>query len=308
MKSMNLPLDPTRNGASPQELIQSLPSQAARQRVFQAAGISIDVDDRNFEATLDELSDIELRQAASQLRFAGVRTVYYYRVEELRQVSPDEGTGRTDNADSPGAYGPEVRTALRDHDRIYVVCDVPETGTQAQLSFSEENRETTVATFKPRSELLAVRAPDEETADATSRAVVSYLDLTDWSRVSFLDGGIRGRFEDACVDGYSNLRLKNTNPHDHSKEIEVRSKESEAGEITDVREDAVVETLLRQKELELNAATGLISMTTGIYSSDVETSFDPRVTIGFPEGRVTFEQFVPEEILIKFDDIVRQFL
>lgn len=305
---MDLPIAPTQNDASPQELIQSLPSQAARQRVFQAAGISIDVEDRNFAETLDELSDIELRQAASQLRFAGVRTVYYYRVEELRQISPDEATGRAGNADSPGAYGPEVRTALRDHDRIYVVCDVPETGTQAQLSFSEENRETTVATFKPRSELLAVRAPDEETADATTRAVVSYLDLTDWSRISFLDGGIRGRFEDACVGGYSKLRLKNTNPHDHSTEIEVRSKESEAGDITDVREDAVVETLLKQKDLELNAATGLIAMSTKIYSSDMGTSFDPRVTIGFPEGRVKFEQFVPEEILIKLDDIVRQSL
>jgi hypothetical protein len=40
----------------------------------------------------------------------------------------------------------------------------------------------------------------------------------------------------------------------------------------------------------------------------METPFDPRVTIGLPGGRVTFEQFVPEEILIKFDDIVRQFL
>jgi hypothetical protein len=305
---VDLPIDPIQYDASPQELIQGLPSQAACQRVFQAAGISIDVEDRNFAETLDELSDIKLRQAASQLRFAGVRTVYYYRVEELRQVSPDEATGRAGNADSSGAYGPEVRTALRDNDRIYVVCDVPETGTQAQLSLSEENRETTVATFKPRSELLAVRAPDEETADATSVAVVDYLDLTDWSRVSFLDSGIRGRFEDTCVDGYSNLRLKNTNPHDHSKEIEVRSKESEVGELTDVREDAVVETLLKQNHLELNAATGLISMTSGIYSSDVETSFDPRVTIGFPEGRVTFEQFVPEEILIKLDDIVRQSL
>ena len=93
-----------------------------------------------------------------------------------------------------------------------------------------------------------------------------------------------------------------------SAQIAFRSKESEAGELTDVREDAVVETLLRKKHLELNAATGLISLTTGINSSDMETPFDPRVTIGLPGGRVTFEQFVPEEILIKFDDIVRQFL
>lgn len=305
---MDLPIDPIQNDASPQELIQGLPSKAARQRVFQAAGISIDVEDRDFAETLDELSDIELRQATSQLRFAGVRTVYYYRVEELRQISPDEATGRAGDADSPGAYGPKVRTALRDHDRIYVVCDVPETGTQAQLSFSEENRETTVATFKPRSELLAVRAPDEETADATSRAVVSYLDLMDWSRISFLDGGIRGRFEDACVDGYSNLRLKNTNTQDHSKEIEIRSKEPETGDLADVRKDTVVDDLLQRNDMELNVATGLISVSTEIQSIDDERFLHPRVTVGFPEGRITFKQFVPEQILIELDDVVRQSL
>jgi len=276
--------------------------------MFQAAGISMDVDDRSFEETLDELSQVELRRAASQLRFAGARTIYYYRVEGLRQISPDGATGRAGNADSPGAYGPEVRTALRDHDRIYVICDVPETGTQAQLSFSQENRETTVATFKPRSELLAVRAPDKDTADATSRAVVSYLDLTDWSRISFLDGGIRGRFEDACVDGYSNLRFNNTNPRDHSKEIEVRSKEPESGDLTDVRKDTVVEDLLQRNDVELNVATGLISVSTEIQSIDDDRPLHPRVTVGFPEGRITFEQFVPEQILIQLDDIVRESL
>jgi len=305
---VNLPINPTQNDASPQALIQSLPSQAARRRVFQAAGISMDVDDRNFEETLDELSQIELRRVASQLRFAGVRTVYYYRVEGLRQISPDRVTGRNADADSPSAYGPEVRTALRDHDRIYVVCDVPETGTQAQLSFSQENRETTVATFKPRSELLAVRAPDKDTADATSRAVVSYLDLTDWSRISFLDGGIRGRFEDACVDGYSNLRLKSTNPHDHSKEIEIRSKEPEPGNLADVRKDTVVEDLLQRNDMELNVATGLISVSTELQSIDDDRSLHPRVTVGFPKGRITFEQFVPEQILIELDDVIRESL
>jgi hypothetical protein len=34
----------------------------------------------------------------------------------------------------------------------------------------------------------------------------------------------------------------------------------------------------------------------------------PRVTIGFPDGWVAFEQFVPEQILIRFDDLVRDSL
>jgi hypothetical protein len=30
------------------------------------------------------------------------------------------------------------------------------------------------------------------------------------------------------------------------------------------------------------------------------------VTIIFPDGRARFEQFVPEQILIKFDDVIRE--
>lgn len=120
---------------------EDLPTRIARQRILQAADISVDVDDQSFTELLDELSQIELRRTASQLRFAGERTVHYYRIDGLRQVSPDGATGRAGDSTSSGAFGPEVKTAIRDRDRIYIVCDVPETGTQAQLSFSKKNRE-----------------------------------------------------------------------------------------------------------------------------------------------------------------------
>jgi len=305
---MNLPIDPSEDHATPQELIQALPSKAARRRVLQAADISIDVDDRSFADTLDELSQIELRRAASQLRFAGDRTVYYYQVDGLRQVSPDGATGQVGDVGSQGAYGPEVQTAIRDHDRIYIVCNVPDTGSQTQLTISKENRPTTVATFKPRTQLLAVRASDDGTADATLQAVLSYLGLDDATRISFLDTGFRGRFEDACVDGYSTLRLRNTNPRDSSREIEVRSKDTEAGNVADVRTDAIVEDLLLRGDTELNAATGLVTVPTDVRSMEHGEPLHPRVTIGFPDGWVAFEQFVPEQILIEFDDLVRDSL
>ncbi|WP_435182206.1 hypothetical protein [Halorussus sp. AFM4] len=305
---MDLPIDPTKNDASPQELIRNLPSQAARRRVLQAADISIDVEDSNFVEILDELSRIELRRAASQLRFAGARTVYYYHVDGLRHVSPDGATGRVDDVGSPGAYGPEVQTAVRDHDRIYVVCNVPDTGSQTQLTISKENRPTTVATFKPRTQLLAVRASDDGTADVTVQAVLSYLELDDATRISFHDTGFRGRFEDTCVDGYSTLRLRNTNPRDNSREIEIRSKESETDTVADVRTDAIVEDLLRRGDTELETATGLVTVPTDVRSIEHGEPLHPRVTIGFPDGWVTFEQFVPEQILIEFDDLVRDSL
>lgn len=93
--------------------------------------------------------------------------------------------------------GPRSRQAW-DHDRIYVVCNVPNTGLQTQLTLSKDNRPTTVTTFKRRTKLLAIRALEDDTADATVPAVLSYLNLDDITRVSFLDGGFRGRFKDAC--------------------------------------------------------------------------------------------------------------
>lgn len=303
---MNLPIEPTRNDASPQNLVQSLPSQIARHRVLQAADISIDVTDRSFAEALDELSQIELREAASQLRFAGARTIYYYRVDDLRQVSPDDAINQSGDDGSPGAYGSEIRETLRDHDRLYVVCNVPETGSQTQLTLSEEHFQTTVATFKPRTQLLAIRAPDEGTADATVQTVVSHFGLDEASRISFLENGFRGRFEDGCVEGYSTLQLRHTTASANTKEIEVRSKEPEDKEIADVRSDSIVEDLLRRSDTELGAARGLVSIPTEIRSAEHDEQFHPRVTIRFPVGSVTFEQFVPEQILVEFDNIVRQ--
>jgi len=302
---MELPIDPTQTDASPQDLIRDLPSQAARHRILQAVDISINVDDRSFLDLLDELSQIKLRRAASQLRFAGARTVYYYRVDGLSQISPDGATGRVGDVGSPGAYGPEVQTALRDHDRIYIVCNVPDTGSQTQLTISKENRPTTVATFKSETQLLAVRAPDEGTADATVQAVLNYLELDNATRISFLNTGFRKRFENTCVKGYSTLRLTNTNSRDNSREIEIRSKESERGHIADVRTDTIVEDLLQREDMEINEATGLVDISSNICSMEHDEPLHPRVTIGFADGRVTFDQFVPEKVLIELDDIVR---
>jgi len=305
---VDLPIDPTRNDASPTDLVRNLPSQAARRRVLQAADLSIDVDDRSFPETLNELSQIELRRVASQLRFAGTRTVHYYHVNGLQQVSPDGATGRAGDVSSAGAYGPEIQTAVRDHNRVYIVCDVPDTGSQTQLTMSDEDRTTTVATFKPRTPVLTVRAPDSETADATMRVVLDFLGLDDVSQISFLDGGFRGRFEDDCVVGYSSLRLLTTGNRVASTEIEIRPERSGHSRHTDVRTDTVVNDLLQQNDTELAEATGLVAISGDVRPPSSGEHFRPRVKIGFPDGRIRFEQFVPEWTLLKLDDIVRDSL
>ena len=87
-----------------------------------------------------------------------------------------------------------------------------------------------------------------------------------------------------------------------------RSKDPVAGNVADVRTDAIVEDLLRRGDTELNAATGLVTVPTDVRSMEHGEPLHPRVTIGFPDGWVTFEQFVPEQILIEFDDLVRDSL
>jgi len=289
----------------PQDLIRDFPSQAALHRILQAVDISINVDDRSFLDLLDELSQIKLGRAASQLRFAGARTVYYYRIDGLCQISPDGATGRVGDVGSPGAYEPEAQTALRNYDRIYIVCNVPDTGSQTQLTISKENRPTTIATSKPKTQLLAVRAPDEGTADTTAQAVLNYLELDNAARISFLNTGFRDGFENTCVKGYSTLRLTNTNSRDSSKETEVRSKESERGRIGDIDTDTIVEDLLQHEDIEINEATGLVDISSNICSMEHDEPLHPRVTIGFIDGWVTFDQFVPEKVLIQCDNTVR---
>ncbi|WP_199234025.1 hypothetical protein [Halorubrum sp. CGM5_25_10-8B] len=223
-------------------------------------------------------------------------------------MSPDDATGRARDVSSSGAYGPEIQTAVRDHDRVYVVCDVPDTGSQTQLTISDEDRTTTVATFEPRTPSLAVRTPDTETADATMRAVVDFLGLDNASRISFLDGGFRGRFEDTCVVGYSSVRLLTTGNRGSASEIGIRPEESGNGTHTDVRTDAVVSDLLQRNDTELDEATGLVAIFGGVQPPSTGEQFRPRVTIGFPDGRVRFEQFVPEQVLLELDEIVRDSL
>jgi len=305
---VDLPIDPTQNDASPTDLVRDLPSQAARRRVLQAADLSIDVDSRGFEETLDELSRIELHRVASQLRFAGGRTIHYYHADGLRQVTPDGATGRAGDVSSSGAYGPEIQTAVRDHNRIYIVCDVPDTGTQTQLTLSDADRSTTVATFEPHTPIIAVRAPDDDTASATMRAVVDYLDLDDASRVSFLDGGFRGRFENACVVGYSSVQLRTLSERHDASRIDIRPAESRQNSFTDVRGDDVVRDLLERDNTRLDEAEGLVTVSDEIRPAEPDGRFVPRVTIGFPDGRVRFEQFVPEQVLLTLDDVVRDSL
>lgn len=108
---------------------------------------------------------------------------------------------------------------------MYVVCSVPESGAQAELSVSEDVRVTTVVTFDPGTDLLAIRADDADLATGTVHALRDHPDLSEWTTVSFLDDEFQGRFEDAAVAAYEQLSPRVTSVSASTERIDVTGAE-----------------------------------------------------------------------------------
>ena len=294
---MPSPIVPPADDVTPSELLLELPSRAALRRALAAAEIADELDDNDDpEQFLDELSQVELRQAAAQARYAAPQTVHYFRFPGLPTASPSEFD---DLADS-GGFGGQVRAVEEMHDRVYVVCSVPEDGTQAQLSVSEDARVTTVATFDPGTDLLAVRADDSDLAAGTVQALRDHPDLSEWTAVSFRDDGFRGRFEDAAVAAYEQLSLSVTSVGVGTERIDVTGEEWGDSGRADVRGDDVVSDLLSRSDTERSTAQVRLDFrTTDTFPSN------PSVRIDFDESSVEFRQWVPERTLIQLDRVIQ---
>jgi len=294
---MPSPVIPPADDVTPSELLLELPSRAALRRALAAADIADEPgDDDDPERFLDELSQVDLRQAAAQVRYAAPQTVHYFRLSGLTSVSPSELADLTDS----GGFGGQVRAVEELHDRVYVVCSVPEDGTQAQLSVSEDARVTTVATFNPGTNLLAVRADDSDLAAGTVQALRDHPDLSEWTSVSFRDDGFRGRFEDAAVAAYEQLSLSVTSVEAGTERIDVTGEERCDSGRADVRGDEVVDDLLSRSDTERRTAQVRLSLRTADTIPP-----NPTVRIDFDESSVEFRQWVPERTLIQLDCVIQ---
>jgi hypothetical protein len=294
---MSFPVAPPADDATPSELLLELPSRAALRRALAAADIADELaDDDDPEQFLDELPQVELRQAAAQARYAAPQTVHYFRLPDLPSASPSELDKLTDS----GGFGGQVRAVEELHDRVYVICSVPEDGAQAQLSVSEDARVTTLATFDPGTDLLAVRADDGDLAAGTVQALRDHPDLSEWTSVSFRDDGFRGRFEDAAVAAYEQLSIAVTSVEAGTERIDVTGEEQSDSGRADVREDDVVDDLLSRGDTERSNAQVRI----GLRASDTIPT-EPSVRIDFVESAIEFRQWVPERTLIQLDRVIR---
>jgi len=267
--------------------------------VLAAAGITQELgDDTDAEHFLDELSQVELRHADAQARYAAPQTMHYFQLPGLPNISVSELETLTES----DGFGEQVRAVEELHDRVYVVCSVPEGGTQAQLSVSDEGRITTVATFDPHSQVLAVRASDADVAGGTAQAVREHPELSEWNRVSFRDDGFRGRFEDAAVTAYEQLSLAVTGVGAETDYIDITGEERGDSGRADVRMDDVVNDLLSRGDMERSEAQARLDLGPDTIPAN------PGVRIDFDESAVTFSQWVPEQSLIHLDELVRNAL
>jgi len=168
--AVTLPVGPTIEDPSSRALLLDLPTDAAFDRALAAADVNraLDTADTGTDRqhVVDELSVVDRRCVAAQVRFAAPQVIHYYRlpnrpdldVADLEDLAGDR---------SCGGFGAQVRAVAEAHDRTYLVCSVPVGGTQAQLSVSEASRVWTVAAFDPGTTVLAVRADTPETAAGT---------------------------------------------------------------------------------------------------------------------------------------------
>jgi len=294
---MPSPVVPSADDVPPSELLLELPSRAALCRALAVADIADELDDDDDpEQFLDELSQVELRQAAAQARYAAPQTVHYFRLPGLTDVSPSELDDLTDS----GGFGGQVRAVDELHDRVYVVCSVPEDGTQAQLSVSEDARVTTVATFEPGTNLLAVRAGDSDLATGTVQALRDHPDLSEWTSVSFRDDGFRGQFEDAAVAAYEQLSLSVTSVGAGTERIDITGEERGDSGRSDVRGDDVVNDLISRSDPKRSTAQVRLNLRTADTIPP-----NPSVRIDFDESSVEFRQWVPERTLIQLDRVIQ---
>lgn len=194
------------------------------------------------------------------------------------------------------SYGVQLRAVDELFERTYLVFSVPDGGAQSQLSVSEADRHTTVATFDPGFNVLAVRAPTPESAGATNDKLVGVGPIDSAERLDFLEPEFLASLESSLVWGYHQLTLGVRRPTAHTNQIELSSDEPSAG--NDLLRDDVVRSLLDRPDILRVSGRGVLS------PSDTESNSEwrrPTVDIDFASGVIHYRTASPESTMVSVD-------
>lgn len=288
---MELPVDPTTVDVSAEAVLRAVDARGLLPAALQAANIDAD-DSWDCERLIAELSPVEHERLADQVRYAAPRTIHYFQLSGLEQLS---ASTLDELADGP-SYGVELRAVDELFERTYLVFSVPDGGAQSQLSVSEANRHTTIATYDQGFDVLAIRAPTPKSAEATSDKLVGVGPIESAKRLDFLESEFLTSLESNLVKRYHQLTLGVRRPTAHTDQIEISSDEPSAGK--DIIQDDVVRSLLDRPDIRRVSGRGVLSPGDTELDSECHR---PTVDIDFASGIIRYRTAPPESTLVSVD-------
>jgi hypothetical protein len=289
--SVELPVDPTTMDASAKAVLRAVDTRGLLPAALQATDIDADGSWER-DRLIAELSPVEHERLADQVRYAAPQTTHYFRLSGLEQVSAPMFDDLVDGS----SYGVQLRAVDELFERTYLVFSVPDGGAQSQLSVSEGDRHTTVATFDSGFDVLAVRAPTPESAAATSGKLVGIGSIDSAKRLDFLEPEFLASLESSLVQGYHQLTLGVRRPTAHTDQIELSSDEPSAGE--DLLQDDVVRSLLDRPDIHRVSGRGVLSPSGTEFDSECRRS---TVDIDFASGVIHYRTAPPESTMVSVD-------
>lgn len=292
---MELPVDPTTANASTEAILRAVDSRALLERALQAADIDADAS-WEIDQLIAELSPVERKTLADQVQYAAPGTTHYFRLPGLSRLTDST----LDKFEDDSTYGVQLRAVDELFERNYLVFSVPDGGAQAQLSVSEENRHTTVATFDSGYDVLAIRAPTPESAAATSDKLVSMGPADSAERLDFRDPEYLASLESDLLRGYHRLTLGVSRHTSQTDQIKLSSDDPDV--TTDLLEDDVVRSLLDRPDLRRVSGRGVLDPNDSGYGTELGL---PIVDIDFSSGIVHYRTAAPESTMVAVDRAIQ---
>ena len=292
---MELPVDPTMMDVSAEAILRAVDTRELLLVALQATDIDAD-DSWDRDRLIAELSPVEQKRLADQVRYAAPQTTHYFRLSGLEQLS----TPTLDEFVDSSSYGVQLRAVDELFERIYLVFSVPDGGAQSQLSVSDANRHTTIGTFDPGFDVLAVRALTPEIAAATSNKMVGIGPIDSAEGLEFLEPKFLASLELNLLQGYHRLTFGVRRPTAHTDQIVLSSDEPSAEK--DLLQDDVVRSLLDRPDIFRVSGRGRISP----FDNEIDTECRrSTVDIDFASGIIHYRTSVAESTMVSVDRTIQ---
>lgn len=292
--AVEFPVDPTTTDASAEAVLRGVNTPGLLTAALQVTDIDADASWER-DRLISELSPVDRERLANEIRYAAPRTIHYFRLSGLEQLTTSTLEERLEDT----SYGAQLHAIDELFERNYLIFSVPDSGTQSQLSVSGANRHTTVASFDPGSNILAVRAPTPESAEVTSGKLIGVGPIESATRLDFLEPEFLSELESNFVRGYHRLTLGVSQETAHTDQIELSSDEPATA---DLLQDDVARSLLDRPDVFRIAGRGVLDVTDCRDNSDPSR---PTVDIDYTNGVIEYRTVPSESTMVSVDRAIQ---